>query len=516
MSSRMLVGQHIEHNARRYAQKIALREAHGRIWTYAELNAFANRSAHALRAAGIGHGDKVGMLCDSRLEWVGLYAGIVKLGAVAVPVNYRLTPAEMAENLADADARLLFALEELATPVRALLPGLRTVLVDSERGDSVQGEGLVAFLEGQPATNIDADVQASDANVILFTGGTTGRSKGVVLSHENLFWNSLDEIIDTQMHEGDNTLLATPLHHSAALNCWLLPHLYLGATATLLSKYSAEAMLRAIAAHRVTNAFSPPSVAREVYLHPLARELDLSSFRRWYIGGGILVDQDRDAIHALIPGLRIYFQYGLTEAGPIVTVLKEEDVERGAGSIGRAFINFEVKILREDSSDAELGEEGEIAVRGPAVMAGYYKRPEATQAVFHDGWLRTGDSGVMDAQGFVHFRDRLKDMVKTGGLNVYSQEVERVLVQHPAVREVGIIGMPSEKWGEEVTAIVALRPGRSVDADELIAYGRESLAAYKLPKRVLFIPYEEMPINFSGKVMKRELRARYLPANRPT
>ena len=507
MSSRMLVGQHVEHNARRFPEKVALREAHGREWTYAELNAFANRAAHALRATGIGHGDKVGMLCDSRLEWVGLYVGIVKLGAVAVPVNYRLTPAEIVDNLADADARLLFALEALATHVRALLPGLRTVLVDGAQGDC-----LDTFLADRSTTDIDADVQASDANVILFTGGTTGRSKGVVLSHENLFWNSLDEIIDTHMHEGDNTLLATPLHHSAALNCWLLPHLYLGATATLLPKYSAEAMLRAIAAHRVTNAFSPPSVAREIYLHPLARELDLSSFRRWYIGGGILVNQDRDAIHALIPGLRIYFQYGLTEAGPIVTVLKEEDVDRGAGSIGRAFINFEVKILREDSSDAELCQEGEIAVRGPAVMAGYYKQPAATQAVFHNGWLRTGDSGVMDASGFVYFRDRLKDMVKTGGLNVYSQEVERVLAQHPAVREVGIIGMPSEKWGEEVTAIVALRPDRSVDADELIAYGREHLAAYKVPKRVLFIPYEEMPINFSGKVMKRELRARYLPS----
>jgi len=504
----MLVGQHIEHNARRFARKIAMREAHGREWTYADLNVFANRAAHALRAAGICHGDKVGMLCDSRLEWVGLYVGIVKLGAVAVPVNYRLTPAEMAENLAEADARLLFALEALATPVRALLPDLRTVLVDGAKVGS-----LGAFLEGQPVTDIDADVQARDANVILFTGGTTGRSKGVVLSHENLFWNSLDEIIDTHMHEGDNTLLATPLHHSAALNCWLLPHLYLGATATLLPKYSAEAMLRAIAAHRVTNAFSPPSVAREVYLHPLARELDLSSFRRWYIGGGILVNQDRDAIHALIPGLRIYFQYGLTEAGPIVTVLKEEDVDRGAGSIGRAFINFEVKILREDLTDAELGEEGEIAVRGPAVMASYYKLPEETQAVFHGGWLRTGDSGVMDANGFVYFRDRLKDMIKTGGLNVYSQEVERILAQHSAVREVGIIGMPSEKWGEEVTAIVALRPGHSVEAEELIAYGRQHLAAYKLPKRVLFIPYEEMPINFSGKVMKRELRARFMLTN---
>lgn len=506
MSSRMLVGQHVEHNARRFAQKVALQEAHARAWTYAQLNSFANRTAAALRAAGVRHGDKIGLLCDSRLEWVGLYVGIVKLGAVAVPANYRLTPREVAENLSDAQVRLLLGLQSLSAPVRPLLPELRTVLIDGADGD-----GLAAFMEGQPATDVEAGVQASDANVILFTGGTTGRSKGVVLSHENLFWNSLDEIIDTHMHEGDNTLLVTPLHHSAALNCWLLPHLYLGATATLLPKYSADAALRAIAAHRVTNAFSPPSVAREIYLHPLAQETDLSSFRRWYIGGGILADQDRAAIHALMPQVRIYFQYGLTEAGPIVTVLKEEDVARAGGSIGRAFINFETKILREDLSDAAPGEEGEIAVRGPAVMAGYYNRPDATDAVFHDGWLRTGDGGVMDDAGFVYFRDRLKDMVKTGGLNVYSQEVERVLAQHPCVREVGIIGLPSEKWGEEVTAIVALRPGREAQAEELIAYGREHLATYKVPKRVIFIPYEEMPINFSGKVMKRELRARYVP-----
>ena len=280
-----------------------------------------------------------------------------------------------------------------------------------------------------------------------------------------------------------------------------------------MPKFSAEAMLRAIATHAVTNAFSPPSVAREVYLHPLARQMDLSSFKRWYIGGGILANPDRDAIHELLPGVRIYYQYGLTEAGPIVTILKEEDLECGVGSIGRAFLNFEVKILREDLTDADLGQEGEIAVRGPAVMPGYYNQSGATLAVFHDGWLRTGDGGVMDANGFVYFKDRMKDMVKTGGLNVYSQEVERVLAQHPAVREVAIIGIPSEKWGEEVTAIVVLRPGCSVIDIELIAFGRESLAGYKVPKRVFFIPYEEMPINFSGKLIKRELRARFFPPN---
>ncbi|MGE4341259.1 MAG: AMP-binding protein, partial [Pigmentiphaga sp.] len=244
MSSRMLVGQHVEHNARRFAQKIALQEAHARQWTYAQLNAFANQTAHALHATGIRHGDKVGLVCDSRLEWVGLYVGIVKLGAVAVPPNTRLTPEEIAANLAESDVRLLFGLEILSADTRAILPDLRTIVIDGTGADS-----LSTFLADQPTHDFETRLQASDPNIILFTGGTTGRAKGVVLTHENLFWNSLDEIIDTRMHEDDNTLLATPLHHSAALNCWLLPHLYLGATATLLPKYSPEAMLRAIAAH---------------------------------------------------------------------------------------------------------------------------------------------------------------------------------------------------------------------------------------------------------------------------
>lgn len=507
MSARMLVGQHIEHNARRFAHKVAIREARGREWTYSQLNRYANRVAHALRSVGLGHGDKVGFLCDSRLEWVGLYVGVVKLGAVAVPVNYRQTPKEMVDTLTDADVKILFSLTALASPLEELPQSMTTVLIDGN------GAGcLDSLLEGQDDTNIKADLLATDANVILFTGGTTGKAKGVVLSHENLFWNSLDEIIDTQMHEGDNTLLTTPLHHSAALNCWLLPHLYLGATATLLPKYTAENVLNAIAEHGVTNAFMPPSMAREVYLCPLAHKVDLSTFRRWYIGGGVLAKPDRDAIHALIPGVRIYYQYGLTEAGPIVTVLKEEDAERGAGSIGRAFLNFEVKILREDLTDAAIGEEGEIVVYGPPVMKNYYKRVEETAAVFHGDWLRTGDTGVMDEGGFVYFGDRLKDMVKTGGLNVYSQEVERMLAQHPAVQEVAIIGLPSDKWGEEVTAIVVLRSEKNLAAEELIAFGRQHLAAYKVPKRVVFIPYEEMPISYSGKLLKRQLRTRFANA----
>jgi fatty-acyl-CoA synthase len=209
-----------------------------------------------------------------------------------------------------------------------------------------------------------------------------------------------------------------------------------------------------------------------------------------------------------VPGSKIFYQYGLTEAGVIVTVLKEEDYHLAPDSIGRPFLNFEVKIAREDLTDAPCGEEGEILVRGPSVMDGYFERPDATAAVFHDGWLRTGDMGAMDENGFVYFHDRLKDMVKTGGLNVYSQEVERALQKFPAVREVAIIGLPSEKWGEEVVAVIVARDGMTVVAEEVIAFAKANLASYKAPKRVVTIPYEEMPINYSGKIVKRDLRAR--------
>jgi fatty-acyl-CoA synthase len=328
-----------------------------------------------------------------------------------------------------------------------------------------------------------------------------------MLTHANLFWNSLNEIIDTHMHEGDNTLLATPLHHSAALNCWLLPHLYLGATATLMSKFSPEEMLETIERERVTNAFTPPSMARDIFTHPTATSTDLSSFRRWYIGGGILPRQDRDALHALIPGVRIYYQYGLTEAGPIATVLKEEDYDKAPNSIGRTFINIEIRIQDSEGNPLSTDSVGEIALRGPTIMKGYYNRPDATLDVLSaEGWLKTGDLGSMGESGFISFYDRSKDMIKTGGMNVYSQGVEQVLSMHPSIREVGVIGLPSKDWDEEVTAVVVIHDGERVMAQDVISFGRERLSGFQTPKRVIFLRYDEMPINYSGKILKKDLR----------
>ena len=498
------VASQVARNARKFPGRLAIADEQSRL-TYGELDDRAFRLAAYLAGLGIAPGDHVALLAKSSARWVIAYLAILKLRGTCVPLNTRLTPSDIEANLNDARCKLVITTSDLLQSHVAPHSRLPYVLLD----DTPDERGLQAALKRDPAGFSAPIPEDDDLQLIMFTGGTTGRSKGVMLRNRQVFWNTVHEALDTRMHEFDNTILATPLHHAAALNCWLLPNLYLGAGVTIMTDYGADAMLDMIAEHKVTNGFAPPSMARELCIAAEQRAPErLATWQRWYVGGGILSAKDRDRMHALAPKSRIFYQYGLTEAGVIVTVLKEEDYPLAPDSIGRPFINFEVKIAREDLSDAPIGEEGEILVRGPSVMDGYFERPDATAAVFHEGWLRTGDMGAMDANGFVYFHDRLKDMVKTGGLNVYSQEVERALQKHPGIREVGIIGLPSDRWGEEVTAVVVRREGADITEQEVIQFAKQHLASYKAPKRVVFVPYEEMPINYSGKIIKRELRTR--------
>jgi len=504
----MIVADHLRHHAANRPQKVAVVEGDRRV-TYAELDALADAFGGLLRARGVEPRDRVAILAPSGIDWITYYLGVQRCGATAVPLNSKLTPAEIAGNVRSLDVALIVVDPSMDRTLAAeISSGLK--LIAGGHGET----SVDRLLKDRPIVRMEPGVDEDDTQAIMLTGGTTGSQKGVMLSHRNIFWNTLQLVVDTEMHEDDVTILATPLHHAGALIIWFLPHLYLGATSVVLPEYTTEALIETIAANRVTNGWTPPSMTRDLLQHPLARERDLSCFQRWYVAGGPFPRRDREEMKALIPGVNIFYQYGLTEAGVMVSVLRDKDYERAPDSIGRAFSHCDVKIVREDGTSAAPGEVGEIVVRSPSVMQGYFRQPEATAEAIREGWLHTGDLGSMDDARYVRFHDRLKDMVKTGGNNVYSQQVEQVLQRHPCVREVAVFGVPSEKWGEEVTAVVVLRDGMQATAEDVQTFGREHLARYMVPKRVIFLAYEQLPVNYSGKIVKKELRARYAGVGR--
>jgi fatty-acyl-CoA synthase len=499
----MLVADQLHHHAVYRPAKLAVVEGSRRL-TYGELDALADAFAALLRSRGVKQGDRVAILAPSGIDWITFYLGILRCGATAVPLNWKLTPAEISGNARAMEVALVVVDPSLDKTLAAGISPDAKLLAGGD-GDTAVSH----LIEPYQGVRVECDVDENDTHAIMLTGGTTGVQKGVMLSHRNIFWNTLQLVIDTEMNEDDVTVLATPLHHAGALIIWFLPHLYLGATSVILPNYSTDALIETIAANRVTNGWTPPSMTRDLLQHPLTRERDLSCFKRWYVAGGPFPRRDRQEMKALIPGVKIFYQYGLTEAGVMVSVLRDKEYDNAPDSIGRPFSHCDVKIAHEDGRDAMPGEVGEILLRSLSVMQGYFRNPEATTETLRDGWLHTGDLGSMDEAGYIRFHDRLKDMVKTGGNNVYSQAVEQVLQRHPCIREVAVFGVPSEKWGEEVVAVVVLRDGKQATAEDIQQFGREDLARYMVPKQIIFLEYAELPVNYSGKIVKKELRKRY-------
>jgi acyl-CoA synthetase (AMP-forming)/AMP-acid ligase II len=458
--------------------------------------------AHGLLGLGTKPQDRVAILCGNGVFSAESILGAIVAGAIAVPLNWRWSAAELEHGLRDMGARIVLADAEFAPAVRAALdegraPGVERLIIE--------GPDFEAFL-GRPAPP-SLTVAPEAPAVILYTGGTTGTSKGVQLSHINVMANAIDEIVDTDMEPDDVTLLIAPMYHSASLLCWFLPHLVLGACSVFMRRFDEEQAAALIERERVTNGFFIPNMVRRMLISGAWERHRTDSFRRLYVGGATFKLPDKEAVREVLPDARIYYQYGLTEAGPIVTRLRPEDMFKPEldGSIGQEMLLNDVSIRDDDGHEVPDGVAGEICVRGPNVMLGYFNRPEATAAVFRDGWLRTGDVASR-RDGYYMFHDRLKDMIKSGGENVYSAEVEQALYSHPAVAEAAVLGVASEQWDEEVRAVVALKPSTHAGERELQDHCRRTLAGYKVPKRILFVSLEQIPVNPSGKIMKRELR----------
>ncbi|HEX7036497.1 MAG TPA: fatty acyl-CoA synthetase [Pseudomonadales bacterium] len=499
--------------ARREPLKTAL-VYEGQRDTFRELDGLIDRAANAIRALGIEPGDRVAVFSHNNRSYVVLRFAIIRAGAVFTPINFMLTAPEVAYILQHSGARAVIAedglcgiCEEAFAQLGA--PPVLKAFVRHTGAEPLAGwQDADAWLEHPDATPVRSSRGEDDPVQIMYTSGTESRPKGALLSSRCLIAQYVSCIVDGGMEASDVELHCLPLYHCAQLDCFLSVDLYLGATSILLRGPDPAAMLATIEAERVTKLFCPPTVWISLLRHPDFDRRDLTSLKKGYYGASIMPTAIIEELLARLPGLRLWNFYGQTEMAPMATVLKPEDQLRKLGSAGLPAVNVETRLVDDDDNDVAVGEVGEIVHRSPQAMLGYFEDDEKTREAFRNGWFHSGDLGRLDEDGYLYVVDRKKDMIKTGGENVSSREIEEVLFAHPAVAEVAVFGVPDEKWIEAVMAVVVPRPGAAVDVGELQAHCRERLAGYKRPKA--FVIAESLPKNASGKILKRELRRQYL------
>lgn len=479
------------------------------VWSYRALDEAADRIAHVLRAAGVGVGDRVGLLDRNCPLWVAVYFAAARLGAVLVPLNFWHRAGELAAALNDAGAAVVVAGGEYAAvleEVQAAAPTVRRWLW-YDRPGCAPAEDLRALMAGAPTTAVEATIDEREPHIILYTSGTTGHPKGAVLSHRAHVLHAQIFALKCRMVEEDVWLNLYPLFHTGGMDCGVLPAFSVGATVVLLRHPEPEAILEAVARHRVSAFMTVPTLWRRICAVAAGGRYDTSSLCRT---AGSSDAMPRDLLEEVMGRFRApYIQtYGLTEGGCILTYLDPADALRKLGAAGRPHVACELRLRARDGGPAPPGEAGEIVARTEHVMNGYWGRPEETAAALEEGWLRTGDLGRIDEEGYLWIVGRAKDIIISGGENIDPAEVENCLRGHPAVAEVAAIGAPDAEWGEHVVAVVVPRPGVSPAEAELIEYVRPRLAGYKRPRRVVFV--DALPRTAStGKVRKAVLRTQF-------
>jgi len=496
------IGDLLRRSAARYPAKTAV--VYGELrQSYADLDRTVNRTANALAARGVRKGDRFAILSHNNHAFVVAYFALARLGAISVPINFMLGPEEVAYILEHSGATGMLV-EEALLPVARSAAGervaVRGVIGAGRHGWESFGDWAAHGDDAEPGVEIGDD----DPIQLMYTSGTESRPKGATLSSRSLISQYVTCVVDGEMSGDDVEVHALPLYHCAQLHCFLTPGVYLGATNIVLPGADPAGILAAIEAERATKLFCPPTVWIGLLRHPDFDRRDLSSLRKGYYGASIMPVEVLKEIAARLPNVRLFNFYGQTEMAPVATILRPEEQLTRLGSAGRPALNVETRIVGEDGEPLPPGEVGEIVHRSPHAMLGYWNDPEKTAEAFRGGWFHSGDLGVMDEDGYLSVVDRKKDMIKTGGENVASREVEEAIYQHPAVAEAAVFGVPDEKWIEAVRAAVVLREGASLTAEELVAFLRERLAPFKTPKHVRFV--ESLPKNASGKVLKRELR----------
>ena len=481
------------------------------VLSFAEFDHYVSRAAAALRDNGLGPGDRLALLSRNCWQYAVLAFATARAGVVLVPINFMLTAEEISYILGHSKARG-FIVEADLVPVAEQAMKLGTVVTTNAAlvplGQTCP-TGWADLADWLTTTSPAPDCRLDDDQLvrIMYTSGTESRPKGVMHSSRSLMWQYISTIVAGSMSGDDVEVHSLPLYHCAQLDNFLATDLYLGATSIILPRPDPELVLRSIERYGVTNYFAPPTVWISLLRSPVFDEVDLSSLRKGYYGASPMPTEILHEMRQRLPQLRLWNFYGQTEMAPLASALGPAEQDAHAGAAGRPVVNVETVILDESDEPVAVGTVGEIAHRSPHLMLGYLDDAGKTSEAFSGGWFHSGDLGFYDEHGLLHVVDRKKDMIKTGGENVASREVEEVLYRHNGVQEAAVFALPHPLWVEAVVAAVVARADCELTEDDVVAHCREHLAGFKTPKQVFFV--DALPKNPSGKLLKRDLRQRF-------
>lgn len=497
------IGYLVDRNRRKYPSNVAI-SAQGGKWTYDRLREEVLRAAGGLCALGVRRGERVATLMFNRAELITSYLALFRIGAILVPLNTRLADPEWEYILEDSGASLVIteaAFEKRILALKERLTGIRHVIsIGGQERGAIPWQDL---LSTEPMEEPPQEPGIEDDLYILYTSGTTGRPKGAVITHQNFLWNAINAQVTGGFKADDVVYYGLPLFHAAAMGgCFAT--LLLGGKVVLRPRFDPLELLSLIESERITRVPAVPPMLLAILETPGLERRDLSSLRAFNTGATTIPQPLKERLHERFPWVEITDSYGLTEATSYCTVLAGKEFLTKKACVGKPHAYVEVRVVDEKERDVAPGEVGEILVRGPNVMRGYWMRPEETQEALRGGWLHTGDLGRMDEEGYLYVVDRKKDMIITGGENVYPREVEEVLNSHPSVAEAAVVGVPDERWGEKVVAFVVPRSGMNIEPGELDLHCRAHIASYKCPKDYRIV--DDLPRTSTGKILKRVLR----------
>jgi fatty-acyl-CoA synthase len=473
---------------------------------YHQLNERVNRLCGALLEMGLQGGDRIGILSYNCLEFVEVIMAAAKLGTVLVPLNWRLTATELAFIINDSGAETLFfdlELVKLVEGVQVQQTPLKQFIAFGGK-DMPEARAYETLISNQRDTEpeIDSAPGLETPHIIMYTAGTTGRPKGAVLSQGASFWNVLNLGLSMDFTSHDRNLVVLPMFHIGGIGLFTLPMIYYGATVVIQRSFDPIQTLALLRKEKISLFFGVPAIFLALIQHPGFSTEAFKNVRIVMSGGAPLPISLVEQYHS--SGIVLQQGFGMSEAAPSIATLDKDLALEKAGSIGKAVFHLDALIVDDNMKELPTGEVGELVIRGPNLLTEYWKLEDATEAAFTDGWFHSGDLARMDQDGCIYIVERKKDMFISGGENVYPAEIENAIFQIPQVAEAAVIGVKDPKWGEVGRAVVAIKEGQSVSADEIINHLKDSLAKYKIPKRVVFI--DQLPRNAAGKVLKNRLR----------